>query len=422
MNPENAVSRLSPGMAECHARLMAVAKHGTPEAFSATLAGVLQRAELSISNAYDAGAKSIQVDAAAAPNATTEFIKAFREYLTVHPNIKLGGHEADTVARELALIAQPAVATEGHPMTSPTQGEHAQPEALRLADWLEAVGGGPSAKRCAALLCEQHARIAELEAQLEAIGAGGVSGPLIGRASLQSPGFDAADMATASAQGFRDGVASLSANAREPVAMYSIDADPQGIRSTVAEAITGALAFGALGVNQPPEGHWLAPFWKAAREDKEAVRVKRDLRQELQQQCSTWGAYWRGSDAHGVVISHPQAVELLQIALGVEVEIEIRGCQTCDYTGVIGDMPCPDCAAPPTAQAEGWISVAERLPATYATVLLTIDGKHITTGEYIRSLSCFSWDTHDDETDDSRVTHWMPLPPPPTSAEGVEHG
>lgn len=65
MNPANALSQLSPGMAECHARLMAVAKHGTPDAFSATLAGVLHRAELSISNAYDAGAKSIQVDAAA---------------------------------------------------------------------------------------------------------------------------------------------------------------------------------------------------------------------------------------------------------------------------------------------------------------------------------------------------------------------
>lgn len=61
MNPANALSQLSPGMAECHTRLMAVAKHGTTEAFSATLAGVLQRAELSISNAYDAGAKSIQV-------------------------------------------------------------------------------------------------------------------------------------------------------------------------------------------------------------------------------------------------------------------------------------------------------------------------------------------------------------------------
>ena len=49
-----------------------------------------------------------------------------------------------------------------------------QPEAMDLADWLEAVGGGPRAKRCAALLREQPARFAELEAQLEAVGAGGV--------------------------------------------------------------------------------------------------------------------------------------------------------------------------------------------------------------------------------------------------------
>lgn len=109
MNPENALSQLSPGMAECHTRLMAVAKHGTTEAFSATLAGVLQRAELSISNAYDAGAKSSK-DAAAVPSgATAEIAKAFREYLAVHPSIKLGGHEMDAVARELALIAVPAV-------------------------------------------------------------------------------------------------------------------------------------------------------------------------------------------------------------------------------------------------------------------------------------------------------------------------
>ena len=49
-----------------------------------------------------------------------------------------------------------------------------QPEAMDLADWLEAVGGGPSAKRCAALLREQHARIAELEAQLKDAGAASV--------------------------------------------------------------------------------------------------------------------------------------------------------------------------------------------------------------------------------------------------------
>ena len=64
--------------------------------------------------------------------------------------------------------------------------DNTKPEALDLADWLEAVGGGPSAKRCAALLREQHARIAELESELEAVGAGGVSGPLMGRAALSA--------------------------------------------------------------------------------------------------------------------------------------------------------------------------------------------------------------------------------------------
>ena len=79
------------------------------------------------------------------------------------------------------------------------------------------------------------ARIADLEAQLEAIGAGGVSGPLIGQPQAMPDlsvltergakawagvdaqglreGFTAADMATAAAQGFRDGVASLAASA-----------------------------------------------------------------------------------------------------------------------------------------------------------------------------------------------------------------
>jgi hypothetical protein len=35
----------------------------------------------------------------------------------------------------------------------------------------------------------------------------------------------------------------------------------------VADAITGALAFGAQGANPPPTGHWLVPFWETAREE-----------------------------------------------------------------------------------------------------------------------------------------------------------
>jgi len=58
-----------------------------------------------------------------------------------------------------------------------------------------------------------------LEAQLESIGAGGVSGPL-----MAGGGFDAGDMATAAAQGFRDGVASVAASAgSEPVARVNDD-------------------------------------------------------------------------------------------------------------------------------------------------------------------------------------------------------
>lgn len=96
-----------------------------------------------------------------------------------------------------------------------------------------------NAYRAMKMVRTQHARIADLEAQLEAIGAGGVSGPLIGQPQAMPDlsqltergakawagvdaqglrdGFTAADMATVSAQGFRDGVASVSAGS-EPVA------------------------------------------------------------------------------------------------------------------------------------------------------------------------------------------------------------
>ena len=95
-----------------------------------------------------------------------------------------------------------------------------QPEALRLANVCSNLTRhSMDAHLIAGELRRQHARIAELESELEAVGAGGVSGPLMGIAALQSPGFDAADMATAAAQGFRDGVASVAANAgSEPIA------------------------------------------------------------------------------------------------------------------------------------------------------------------------------------------------------------
>ena len=75
-------------------------------------------------------------------------------------------------------------------MTNPTP--HGQvPEALQLADEISKAGAFPAYPRApyeaaAAELRRLRTRIAELEAQLEAIGAGGVSGPLVGSASLSA--------------------------------------------------------------------------------------------------------------------------------------------------------------------------------------------------------------------------------------------
>jgi len=87
-----------------------------------------------------------------------------------------------------------------------------------------------------------------------------------------------------------------------------------------------------------------------------------------------------------------------------------------------------DVAAPPTAQAEGWISVDERLPEPNVEVLCAGQGwgnPFVTACYYDDERR--EWhqiNTHwTDSTGCAQYpTHWMPLPPPPTSAEGVDHG
>ena len=98
----------------------------------------------------------------------------------------------------------------GGETTGATDMTTQQSYALYLADELELGTFVPNVlqneaalrQRTAAELRRQHAHITELESQL-------------------AQRFDAADMATAAAQGFRDGVASVSAGS-EPVASYAI--------------------------------------------------------------------------------------------------------------------------------------------------------------------------------------------------------
>lgn len=61
---------------------------------------------------------------------------------------------------------------------------------------------------------------------------------------------------------------------------------------------------------------------KAEHYQRITQKAREDDRHRLQQKCSDWGTYWRASDAHGVKLTTDQAVELLQDALGVEVEID----------------------------------------------------------------------------------------------------
>jgi hypothetical protein len=83
---------------------------------------------------------------------------------------------------------------------------------------------------------------------------------------------------------------------------------------------------------------------------------------DVQKKAIEYGfVYWRAPDAHGVSGTKPQAIELLQDLLGVEVEIEDNGCSTCDGTGMIGGPsysqpdeggePCPDCNQAPASPA-----------------------------------------------------------------------
>ena len=92
--------------------------------------------------------------------------------------------------------------------------------------------------------------------------------------------------------------------------------------------------------------------------------------------------------------------------------------------GVSG--PLMGIAAPPTAQAEGWISVYEELPPVRVTVFVvrgTGPSAWRTMAFYDPDRYQPAWRCNDDPSEGIRgVSHWMHMPLPPTSAEGVEHG
>ena len=216
-----------------------------------------------------------------------------------------------------------------------------------------------------------RARIADLEAQLESIGAGGVSGPLMGRATDMSKEREALDaylkdcdahdivpdVGGAWHAAFQAGRASLSANAGEPVAW--LESEPSTKDWPVRDLFFGFTRFAyssRLHMGEKPKGA-----------DQSQNRFT------------------------------------------------------------------PLSAAPPTAQAEGWRPI-ETAPKDGTYLLLW---EQYSTNPFVGCWAFGVWAVSHEHVDaeggwdganvvdsisQERITHWMPLPLPPTSAEGVEHG
>ena len=146
---------------------------------------------------------------------------------------------------------------------------------------------------------------------------------------------------------------------------YSIDADPQGIRARVADAITGALAFGAQGANPPPTGHWLVPFWETAREEASRNRpVSSDtlylLRRLLSNQHTLTGAEFR-EELTKIVGEATQAADRMRSAATLSAALPVEAaCAACStWRARAGPLASPSSGARRRIAAR---SVAGRAP------------------------------------------------------------
>lgn len=77
---------------------------------------------------------------------------------------------------------------------------------------------------------------------------------------------------------------------------------------------------------------------------------------------------------------------------------------------------------PSTGEANGWISVEERLPDSDRDLLVkTIDGQAMTESDMsVAWLSSGKWESEFDPNISNIVTHWRELPPAPTSVPQAE--
>ena len=96
---------------------------------------------------------------------------------------------------------------------------------------------------------------------------------------------------------------------------------------------------------------------------------------------------------------------------------EINGEQVCRYD--VWLCTTAALAAPPTAQAEGWRPIAEHDGSACDVQLYCEDSREQFIGFPGPLVGAFQYCAFPGGTMSCRPSHWRPLPPPPTSAEGV---
>ena len=290
-----------------------------------------------------------------------------------------------------------------------------------------------------------QARIADLEAQLASIGAGGVSGPLIGQPQAMPDLSQLTEIAAASkerrrgmlsddriAEMMRDtwGCASIAPRHAEAFAR-SVEAEVRKDDEALMRQLSDALEWLHLGIGP-------------ARDPMRAITTARArlLDSDLSNLTERGAAAWAGVDAQalreGFTAADMATAEARGFRDGAASAMagepmawmtfteegdpdmvfldRLEACQYCEDD----DPPKPlYLAAPPTAQADGWQSI-ETAPK---------DGRRILVHPAIEAADAWSkahWSAQNEcwivGGSPSGVLHtaWHPLPPPPTSAEGVE--
>lgn len=219
--------------------------------------------------------------------------------------------------------------------------------------------------------------------------------------------FTAVDMATAAAQGFRDGQAAVEqATAQDEREFNTSDSDLTELLNIAADMLKGVGGGMDLGI-----------YFATVLE-----RVEQRLSTspaQTEQQPVAWGAFHFGGSRSGKLYSHCETEQ--------QIDSYIADVHRSNDSITLRKAPlyaAPIAQTAPQPEQSGWVSAAERVPAENdgAVLVLMADGTcEIACASYwLGARTDFAGWTFRDPDEDQTPTHWMPLPT--LSAQGQSNG